>query len=117
MAGMRYEKRVRSRLSVRFGQEDLANIGFTEDISEHGIFLKTARVFPVNSEIRVELTTDEDQTVRFVGEVKCSKEVAPNLVWSDCDAGMGIQIRRFVAGREFFDQLLISGASPGIRKN
>ncbi len=106
MAGSRYEKRIRSRLCVRFGQDDLANVGFTEDISEHGIFLKTARVFPVNSEIRIELTTDDDHTVRFIGEVKCSKQVAPNLVWLDCDAGMGILIRRFVEGREFFDELL-----------
>ncbi len=106
MAGIRYEKRIRSHLSVRFGKEDLANIGFTEDISERGIFLKTARAFPVNSELRVELTTEDDQTVRFIGEVKYSKQVAPNLAWVDSDAGMGILIRRFVEGREFFDELL-----------
>jgi len=106
MTGHRFTKRVRSKLSVRFGQEDLSNIGFTEDISELGIFLKTARTFPVSSEIKIELTTDDDHTVRFVGEVKYAKQVPPNLVWSDDNAGMGIFIRQFVEGHEYFEQLL-----------
>ena len=106
MGGIRYEKRVRSRLSVRFGVDKLENFGFTEDISATGIFLKTARTLPVETSVKVELTTDDDHEVRFYGVVKSSKQVAPNLVWVDRDAGMGIQITRFFDGREFYDQLL-----------
>jgi len=106
MPGIRHEKRIRSRLNVRFGQKDLANIGFTEDVSATGIFLKTARTFPVNAELRIELTTDDDHAVRFYGIVKYSKQVAPNLVWVDPNAGMGVQIQRFVDGREHFDEML-----------
>lgn len=103
----RFTKRVRSRLCVHFGQADMTNVGFTEDISEHGIFLKTARTFPIHSEITVELDTDDDHTVRFIGEVKYSKQVAPNLVWSDADAGMGIFIRQFIEGHEYYEQQLL----------
>ncbi len=106
MPGIRHDKRIRSRLGVRFGQNDLANIGFTEDISATGIFLKSAKTFPVNAEIRVILTTDDDHEVRFFGVVKFSKQVAPNLVWADPNAGMGVEIQRFVAGREYFDDML-----------
>ena len=108
MSRTRYEKRIRSRLTVRFGVNNTENVGFTEDISEHGIFLKTARTFPVQTELRIELTTDDDHVIRFLGEVKYSKQVAPSLVWSDRDAGMGIHVIRFVEGRNYFDRLLMN---------
>ena len=103
------DKRVTLKLAVNFGVRDISNMGFTEDISASGIFLKTARVFPVGTDLKIEVRTDQDDIIRFIGYVHWSKEVAPNLVWSVNDAGMGIQIIKFVCGQEHYYKLLADG--------
>lgn len=103
------DKRVTIKLSVGFGVRDISNIGFTEDISASGVFLKSAVVFPVGTDIKLEIRTDDGCLVRLIGYVHWSKEVAPNLVWSVNDAGMGIQIIRFVCGQDHFYRILAEG--------
>ncbi len=100
------DKRVNIKLGVNFGVRDISNLGFTEDISASGIFLKTARVFPVGTDLKIEMKTDQGELIRLIGYVHWSKEVAPNLVWSVNDAGMGIQIIRFVCGQHEYFKLL-----------
>ncbi len=100
------DRRVPIRVQVNFGLHDIANMGFTEDISVSGIFLKTAVVFPVGSQLRIEMHPDSGGVVRLLGQVHWSKAVAPNLVWSIADAGMGVQVFRFLQGQDIYYQLL-----------
>jgi len=100
------DRRVQIRVQVHFGLHDIANMGFTEDISVSGIFLKTAVVFPVGTQLRIEMHPDSGGVIRLLGIVHWSKAVAPNLVWSIADAGMGVQVVRFLQGQEVYYRLL-----------
>jgi len=106
MGGSRLDNRIRSHLTARFGTYDIDQIGFTENISASGILLKAARLFPVETQLKIELLTDGNQDIRFVGIVRSSKRVRSNLVSSDIDAGMGIEILRFFSGQAYYDRLL-----------
>jgi len=103
------DKRVTIKLNVNFGVKDISNLGFTEDISASGIFLKTARVFPVGSDLKIEMKNGKGELIRLVGYVHWSKEVPPNLVWSVNNAGMGIQIIKFICGQDRYYSLLAEG--------
>ena len=100
------DKRVNIKLSVNFGVRDISNIGFTEDISATGIFLKTAKVFPVGTDLKIEMHSEDGGLIRLIGYVHWSKAVPPNLVWSVNDAGMGIQIVKFVCGQDHYFHML-----------
>ncbi len=103
------DKRYTIKLGVNFGVKDISNLGFTEDISVSGIFLKTARVFPVGTDLKIEMKNEQGDLIRLIGYVHWSKEVPPNLVWSISDAGMGIQIIKFICGQEHYFKLLADG--------
>ena len=100
------DNRVQVKLQVHFGPQGLDNMGFTEDISASGIFIKTAVVYPPESELMIEIVTEERESIRLVGFVHWAKKVAPNLVWSVNDAGMGVQIIRFDEGKDAYYRLL-----------
>ena len=104
------DKRVTIKLQVNFGEQSLDNIGFTDDISANGIFIKTAIVFPSNTELGIELILPGDEVVRMKGVVNWSKGVAPNLVWATKDAGMGIKILNFIQGQDLYYQTVTEGA-------
>lgn len=108
------DTRVNIRLAVNFGIRDISNIGYTEDISTSGIFLKTARVFPVGTELKIEIRTVRDEIIRLIGHVNWSREVAPNLVWMVSNAGMGISIARFVCGSDCYYKILAEGGVKSI---
>lgn len=103
------DKRLTIKLNANFGVRDISNIGFTDDISVSGVFLKSAVVFPVGTDLKVEIVTDAGDIIRLIGYVHWSKKVAPNLVWSVNDAGMGIQIIKFVCGQDHYYKLLTDG--------
>jgi len=52
----RKRKRFPKRLFVRFGKEKPDHIGFTQDISATGIFIKSNFSFPPPTKLKVELT-------------------------------------------------------------
>ena len=57
MTERRKEERYKKRLQLRFGTENGSTMGFTDDISREGIFVRSASVQPVGTQIRIELTT------------------------------------------------------------
>ncbi|PLX79715.1 MAG: pilus assembly protein PilZ [Desulfuromonas sp.] len=101
-----HDRRFLVKLPVNFGVQNIKNIGFTGDISPGGLFIKSARVFPTGSDLKIEMTSENGEIVRLIGFVQWSKQVAPNLVWSVKDAGMGIKIRKFVCGKEHYFKML-----------
>jgi hypothetical protein len=102
------DKRVPIKLQVNFGDHCLDNIGFTDDISANGIFIKTAVVFSSNTELGIELILPDENVVRIKGLVNWSKGVAPNLVWATKDAGIGIRILKFISGQDDYYRLVVS---------
>lgn len=101
------EKRVAIKLKVSFGDSQLNNMGFTEDISSSGIFIKSAVVYPSNTELGIELIMPDGEVVRIKGLVNWSKGVAPNLVWAIKDAGMGVKIIKIIQGQEHYYRALV----------
>ena len=61
MAEKRNLGRHRKRFSLRFGSGEPTTMGFTEDISTTGLFIKSAKICTVGSVISVELALDEER--------------------------------------------------------
>jgi hypothetical protein len=105
MADNRNIDRIRKRLSLSFGTDAvLSRRAFTEDISPHGLFIKTANVCAPNTVLQVELLVD-DEPIRFDARVMWAKRVPQNLFHLVKKSGMGVRIIRFHSGRERYLQL------------
>ena len=105
------DKRLTIKLQVNFGDRRLDNMGFTDDISASGLFIKTAVVFPSNTKLGIEVVLPGGETARMKGYVNWSKGVSPNLVWATKDAGMGVKITEFIQGKDDYYRTLIDGLS------
>ena len=105
------DKRLTIKLQVNFGLRSLDNMGFTDDISSSGIFIKTAVVFPSGTNLGIELLLPCGEVARMKGVVNWSKGVPPNLVWATKDAGMGIKITQFIQGKDSYYRTLVDGLS------
>jgi len=105
MAEKRKINRRKKRLKVLFGPKETARVGFTDDISARGFFIKTSFVFPPNSNLVVEIEPAEGGRIILEGRVQWAKKVPPNLVRLAKKCGMGIQIQRFIEGEELFQSL------------
>lgn len=95
MSEKRWGKRFRDHLQVRFGVADLAGIGYVEDLSSRGLFVKTADFHPAGTMLALEMATFDGEVIRLQGEVRWDKEVIPCLAWKVAAAGMGVLIRNF----------------------
>lgn len=104
MADKRDKKRHPKRFTLRFGAEEATRLGFTEDISREGLFIKTSQFLPSGSRIVVELSVN-DQIVKIEGQVKWTKQVPPNMINIVKKSGFGIQIIRFLTGEDIYNSL------------
>ena len=102
MAEKRYKNRHRRRFALRFGQEEATRLGFTEDISMEGMFIRTTNILPPGTEVKVTLTLPEDASIRLVGRVMWAKKVPPQMARLVKKAGFGIQIVSFIEGEELY---------------
>jgi hypothetical protein len=82
-------KRAKSRLMVRFGETVPDRVGFTANISESGLFLRTNHVFRPGSTIQLAVQFP-DRTFTFWGRVIWAKRVPPQLAHI-LDCGMGLR--------------------------
>lgn len=105
MADKRGQKRHRKRLKVRYGIEDAATMGFTEDISEQGIFIKTGVTKPPQTVLTIELTTPDDDLIVMEGTVQWVKNFPPSMLRAGKKGGMGIKISRVVSGEKAYRKL------------
>ncbi len=106
MAEKRGFKRLRRRLSLRFGTDNLTRIAFTEDVNDRGMFIKTTNICPVGSRIVIELSLPDGKKVCLTGSVRWSKKVPPTMIHLVRKAGMGIKILLFTSGEEEFRHFL-----------
>ena len=101
MAEKREIARCRKRFRVFYGVDDVRRMmGISENISERGLFVKSAVIYPHSTQLRIELTTDGDERVVLIGQVKWIKRMSPKQIKEGKYGGMGIQICRFVSGLE-----------------
>ena len=105
MTEKRIIRRLKKRLTIRFGIDDANRVAFSEDISTTGMFIKTANVCPPNSRIRIEFSVD-DNLIQVDARVMWAKKVPQNLFHLVRKSGMGVRFLRFRTGEEHFLRFL-----------
>ncbi|HEY3308376.1 MAG TPA: PilZ domain-containing protein [Desulfuromonadaceae bacterium] len=102
MVDKRDIKRLKKRLSIRFGIEDANRVAFTEDISSSGMFIKTANVCPPNTKIKIEFMLNDGNKVELEARVMWAKKVPQNLFHLVKKSGMGVRFTGFSSGEPDF---------------
>jgi hypothetical protein len=94
-------------LKVRFGQKILSDNGRVQDISMFGFFIETPEVFPKGASLKVQLLTPEKKFIQVRGVVQWSTENGKNKSNGDSQkpSGMGIEINKFLEGRDIYKRL------------
>ncbi len=105
MADLRETKRMRKRLTLKFGIDMPGRVAFTEDISPEGMRIKTALVCPPGSRLKIELTLPDGSTAKLRATVMWAKKVPPNMLHLVKKCGMGVRITAIEAGREGYMEL------------
>ncbi|HEV8376508.1 MAG TPA: PilZ domain-containing protein, partial [Candidatus Polarisedimenticolia bacterium] len=72
----RRHPRTRKRYSVRFGPGDLAHTGYTQDVSETGIYIQANVIYPPNTLLVIQIDYPE-KTASIRGLVRWSKDLPP----------------------------------------
>ena len=103
MADKRWKKRQRKRIALRFGVDAASKIGFTDDITREGLFIRTALVFNPGTRLQVELDPPEGRIV-LEGEVRWAKRVPPQMI-QKIKGGMGLSILSFKEGQAVYQQI------------
>ena len=101
MAEKRMIKRHRKRLQIKFGVDIPTRLGFTEDFSDGGVFIKTTFIHPPNTILKVELLTPMGEIVEAEATVRWAKRVPPTLLRT-VKGGMGVRFHRFFSGEEAY---------------
>lgn len=111
MAEKRVIKRHRKRLQIKFGVDIPTRIGFTEDFSDGGVFIKTTFIHPPKTILQVELLTPRGEIVEAEAMVRWAKRVPPALLRT-VKGGMGLHFLRFTSGEEAY-RLLCQAHNDG----
>ncbi len=106
MPERRNMKRHTKRLTLQFGTDNPSHHGFTIDISDTGIFLKSALVYPPGTILTVVISIQDDGIVRLQGRVMWAKSVPANLVHLIKKVGMGVKIIKFLEGEKEYHRLV-----------
>lgn len=77
-------------MSVRFGENDCEHVGLTYDISAQGMLLRSSRIYPPLTHLRVELLLSDQEKIFCEGGVRWAKRVPPALTRLIKKHGMGI---------------------------
>jgi hypothetical protein len=88
-AERRRHSRSRKRYAVRFGPGDLAHSGYTQDISESGLYLLANVTYPPNSVLVMQIEYPE-KTITLRGIVRWSKDLPPAFR-RNMRGGMGVE--------------------------
>jgi len=107
MAERRGLKRHRKRLQLRFGTEGPSRVGFTEDLSDTGIFLRSTFVHNPGLVLKIYLNVNDQQDVSLTGRVMWARKVPPNMM-NKIKGGMGVRILEFTEGEELYRSLVKS---------
>lgn len=112
MADKRDIRRIKKRISIRFGSDEAVRVAFTEDLSMTGMFIKTPNVIPPNSRIRIEFDIPDGSRVALEARVMWAKKVPANLFHLVKKSGMGVRFLSFNSGEVAFDNYFEQIATP-----
>lgn len=112
MADKRDIRRIKKRISLRFGIDEAARVAFTEDVSMIGMFIKTPNIVPPNTKIKIEFVLPDGSMVKLEARVMWAKKVPPSMFHLVKKSGMGIRFLRFHSGEDAFDDYFESIATP-----
>ncbi len=112
MADKRDIRRIKRRIQIRFGIDDVARIGFTEDVSMTGMFIKSPNVVPPNSRIKIDFVLPDGGRVELEARVMWAKKVPANLFHLVKKSGMGVRFLHFSSGEDAFDDYFDTIATP-----
>jgi len=96
--------RFKRRIAVQFGVSEPNRTGFTEDISEGGLFLRVANVCVPNTVLNLKIDLDKETTVTMTARVMWAKKVPQNVFHLVKKSGMGLRIIRFYSGEQQYRQ-------------
>ena len=101
----RDETRRSRRFQLRFGLEQPPDkLGFTEDISETGIFIRSPQVIQPGKLLFVEIRLKDESTILFKGRIMWAKRV-PKTLMNKVKGGMGVRILSFEHGEEEYREI------------
>ena len=101
----RDETRQNRRFQLRFGLEQPPDkLGFTEDISETGIFVRSPQVIQPGKLLFVEILLKDDSTILLKGRIMWAKRVPQNLM-NKVKGGMGVRILNFELGEAEYREI------------
>lgn len=102
----RKDERFRKRLSLKYGEslDRAAKIGFTEDISDTGIFIRTPVPVAPGTILAVILKTAANETIQLKGRIMWAKKVPQNMMHR-IKGGMGLLVTEFISGEDIYRQL------------
>jgi Tfp pilus assembly protein PilZ len=96
---------------VKFGKDKPDKVGFTEDVSSGGLFIKTNAVLQPGSLLQIELTLPDHRVLLMAGQVMWARQVPPSLIRFAKKSGMGIRLTQ--AHSDY--QQYIAGLGTGIK--
>lgn len=106
MSDKRMEERYEKRIQLRFGVEGVTAIGFTDDISEGGMFIRCATFQPIGTTVMIQLDMEDSENILLEGTVQWSIRVSPVMLRQGKKGGMGIKISRILEGEDAYRKLL-----------
>ena len=112
MAEKRDIRRIKKRISIRFGIDETVRVAFTEDVSMTGMFITSPYVITPNTKIKIQFDLPEGSRVEVEARVMWAKKVPANLFHLVKKSGMGVRFLRFHSGEEAFDDYFEKIATP-----
>ena len=112
MAEKRDIRRIKRRITIRFGIDEAVKVAFTEDISMTGMFIMSPYVIAPNSRIIITFDLPDGSGVELEARVMWAKRVPANLFHLAKKSGMGVRFLRFRSGEDAFDDYFEKIATP-----
>jgi Tfp pilus assembly protein PilZ len=112
MAEKRYIKRHKRRFALRFGDTEAKRLGFTEDISKEGMFVRTTNIYPPGATLTVKISMPDGICITLEGRVMWAKRVPPQMARLVKKAGFGLKILGFIEGEDIYRQACEKTLTP-----
>ena len=110
----RSQNRSGKRLFVKFGKDKPDKLGFTEDVSTGGMFIKSNTVLQPGVYLQIELTLPDHRVLLMTGQVMWARQVPPSLLRFAKKSGMGIRLTQVNNDyQQYIDALGTGTRGPG----
>ncbi len=101
-AEKREKKRHHQRLFIRFGLNSRDHIGVVFDLSALGLFVRSSTVFPLRTQLDIELKLPDDRAIICAGKIVWVKRLFPETDHINNKQGMGIKLFEAPASYQTF---------------